>query len=97
MIQRLYVRIAKRHNYHNGTNIKVDASPTHNPRALEVSGRPLRTIHFAIDLDLPHNIFDDPAMPVVQLKVDGGGAYAISPDVSQVSISPPEDEPEEGE
>jgi hypothetical protein len=96
MIERLYVRVARRRHIHSGSMYKIDASPSHNPRPLEVGGYPLKTIHFAIDVELPSGLFNDPEMPVVKLTVDPGEGFMVEPTVVQVGVTPPTDEAPHG-
>ena len=91
MKQRLYVRVAKRPrgSYVRGSTYKVDGSPSHNPRPLEQGGKLLKTLHFAVDLQLPEELFNDPAMPVVTVAIEPGEGYAVEPTVVQVETAPP--------
>lgn len=93
MKERLFVRVAKRPNYRsfNGSRYKIDAGASHNPRPLEQGATLLKTIHFAIDVELPDNLFNDPAMPVVKLKIEPDMGFAIEPQVVQVEMAPPPD------
>ena len=94
MKERIYVRVARRPNWsmHRGSRYKIDAGPTHNPRPLMVgserSRKLLKTIHFAIDIEIPDKIFDDPAMPVVKMTLESGKGYAVEPNIAQVTIEP---------
>lgn len=91
MKQRLYVRVAKRPSgtWINGSNYKIDAGPSHNPRPLEQGNHLLKTLHFALDVELPDGLFTDPAMPVVKVKIEPGDGYAVEPTAVQIEIAPP--------
>lgn len=90
MRERLHVRIAERAIWRGSSKFKVEASQIHNPRPIEIAGRPAKTVHFAIDLEIPDSILKDPAMPVVKLTIDPGQGYAIEPTVEQVAVEPPD-------
>lgn len=95
MKERIYVRVARRPGYSvvKGSRYKIDAGTSHNPRPLEQGSYLLKTLHFALDVELPDKLFDDPAMPVVTVQIEPGDGYAVEPTVVQVEAAPPtEDE-----
>lgn len=69
---RAYVRVAK-NTRGARTPYKVDASPTAKAHPLAqgagVYERPLHTVHFALDIELPDGIFDPKEWPVVEVVV----------------------------
>lgn len=93
MRERLYVRVAKRPrgSYVKGSSYKIDAGASHNPRPLEQGGTLLKTLHFALDVELPDELFRDPAMPVIKVEIQPGDGYAIEPTATQVEVGPPSD------
>jgi hypothetical protein len=98
MRQRLYVRVAKRPHGSlvQGSRFKIDAGPSHNPRPLEQGAYLLKTLHFAIDVDLPDRLFDDMALPVVRLEIKPGESYVVEPTIEptivQVELAEPPSE-----
>jgi hypothetical protein len=97
MKERLYVRVAKRPNFRsvNGSRFKIDAGPSHNPRPLEQGETLLKTLHFAIDVEMPDELFKDPAMPVVKLQVEPGQGYLVEPTLVQAEVPVPDEVPPE--
>jgi len=75
-----------RHSTVNGSRFKIDASPSHNPRPLEQGNHLLRTLHFAIDVELPDKLFDDLSLPVVTVEVKPDEGYVVEPSVVQVEL-----------
>jgi hypothetical protein len=92
MKARIYVRVAKRPNWMRGSNYKVAANHTRDDRPLEQGGQTLRTLHFAVDVEVPDHLFKDPAMPVVEVQVEADGTFRQDPVVVQVPIDAPSDE-----
>lgn len=91
MKQRLYVRVAKRPygSVHQGSRYKIDGGQSHNPRPLEQGGTLLKTLHLAIELELPNDLFDDMAIPTVTLEIKPGEGYVVEPTVAQVELEAP--------
>jgi hypothetical protein len=94
MKARIYVRVAKRPPYGRGGPYKIDASHLHDQRPLEVGGKPLRTLHFAVEVQVPDELFKDPMIPVVSIEIQGDGTFRDEPHVVQIPVDVPEDVPE---
>lgn len=93
MKARIYVRVARKTGpYSRGGPYKVDASHNHDQRPLEQSNRPLKTLHFAVDITVPDHLFKDPMIPVVEIQVQPDGTFVDEPVVVQVPLELPRPE-----
>lgn len=92
MKARIFVRVAKRPNWIRGERYKVAANHVRDDRPLEQGGQTLRTLHFAVDVEVPDELFKDPAMPVVEVQVEPDGTFRHDPVVVQVPIDTPKPE-----
>lgn len=89
MKARLFLRVAKRPHWHGNSNYKVDASAARKDAPLTVGDKTLRTLHFAVDIEIPDEAFAEPAMPVIGVRLDETGGFALEPLVEQVDLEPP--------
>lgn len=89
MKARVYVRVAKRPNYNTGERYKVDAGHKHDQRPLTQGDVVLKTLHFAVDVTVPDELFKDPMIPVVEIQVEPDGTFRDEPVVVQVPVDLP--------
>src|SRR4051812_3077664 len=94
MKARVYVRMAKRPNWATGKPYKIAASHNRDDKPLMQGDATLRTLHFAVDVEVPDELFRDPAMPVVEIKVEPDGTFRQDPIVVQVPLDVPAEERE---
>lgn len=86
MKARIYVRAARRPNWARGGRYKIAADHNRNDRPLTQGEETLRTLHFAVDVEIPDVLFEDPAMPVVKIEIQADGAFRDEPVVVQVPL-----------
>jgi hypothetical protein len=89
MKARIYVRVAKRPNYITGTAYKVDAGHKFDQRPLSQGDVVLKTLHFAVDVVVPDEMFRDPMMPVVEVQVQPDGTFRDEPVAVQAPVDVP--------
>jgi hypothetical protein len=91
MKARIYVRVAKRPHWSGSpsTPWKVDASHKQDQRPLAQGDRVLKTLHFAVDVVVPDELFSDPMIPVVEVQVQSDGTFRNEPAVVQVPVDLP--------
>jgi hypothetical protein len=91
--KRVYLRVAKRDRSVRGNQyvVSLTENPNNMPIMVGSEGRPLRTIHFAFDINIPDSLFREPTMPVVEVQVNADGTFADMLVVVQVPVDvPPE-------
>lgn len=86
MKARIFVRVAKRSNFVAGERFKIAASHNRNDMPLYQGDKTLRTLHFAVDVEIPDEMFKEPSMPVVKVQVESDGTFRHDPVVVQVPI-----------
>jgi len=87
MKTRLYVRLARSRSSRTGW--RVDAAMKPNPNPLTEGGmKSLHTLHFALDLEMPQDIFDPRAWPSVQIRLDRDTIQQIPDEVIAVPVTP---------
>ena len=89
MIARIYVRVARRPNYISGDRYKVDAGHKQDQRPLTQGDHVLKTLHFAVDVTVPDELFKDPMIPVVKIEVQSDGTFRDEPVVVQAPLEAP--------
>jgi hypothetical protein len=67
----------------------VDASHNHDQRPLVQGDNVLKTMHFAVDVVVPDEMFKDPMIPVVEVQVQPDGTFRTDPVVVQVPVDAP--------
>jgi hypothetical protein len=95
MKARIFIRAGRATRWHNGKRDKVAASHRRDDRPLQIGDEVLRTLHFAVDVEIPDALFKDPAMPVVEVQVEPDGTFRQDPVLVQVPIDAPDAEPVE--
>jgi hypothetical protein len=73
MKARIYIRVGRAKRWHNGKRDKVAASHRLDNSPLVIGDEVLRTLHFAVDVEIPEDLLRDPAMPVVKVQVEPDG------------------------
>jgi hypothetical protein len=91
MKARVYIRAGRAKRWHGGRagRDKIAASHLRDDNPLRIGDEVLRTLHFAIDVEIPDALFVDPAMPVVKVQVQGDGTYMTVPEAIQVDVPVP--------
>lgn len=90
MKARIYVRVARRPRWAGSPGPwKIDASHKQDQRPLSQGDRVLKTLHFAVDVVVPDELFNDPMIPVVEVQVQPDGTFRNEPAVVQVPVDLP--------
>jgi len=83
MRARIYLRLAK--DRAARANWRVDAALNPNPRPLTTpSGNALHTVNFALDIDMPDDLFQPQEWPTIAIELEPEAVHRVPDEVMPV-------------